>query len=106
MLLKPATPLTVCLLAAFVLLLISCLSTPIVKGIPLATYQNVDYGVFGYCQGDKCTNVHVGYSVGESQSGVPFSFCLSRLTSLQTAFKAKAMTLIFPRAPANRFPLS
>ncbi|KAJ5886637.1 pH-response regulator protein palI/RIM9 [Penicillium subrubescens] len=62
MLLKPATPLTILLLIAFALLLLSCLSTPIVKGIPLATFKNVDYGVFGYCQGDQCTNIHVGYT--------------------------------------------
>lgn len=65
MLLKPATPLTILLLVAFALLLISCLSTPIVKGIPLATYSNVDYGVFGYCQSDVCTSIHVGYSTSE-----------------------------------------
>ncbi|EKV19022.1 pH-response regulator protein palI/RIM9 [Penicillium digitatum PHI26] len=52
MLLKPATPLTILLLIAFVLLLLSCLSTPIVRGIPLATFKNVDYGVFGYCKDD------------------------------------------------------
>ncbi|KAJ5548867.1 hypothetical protein N7513_006101 [Penicillium frequentans] len=62
MLLKPATPLTVLLLIAFALMLITCISTPIVKGIPLATYKNVDYGVFGYCDGDKCTGIHVGYT--------------------------------------------
>ena len=74
MLLKPATPLTVLLLVAFALLLVSCLSTPIIKGIPLATYQNVDYGVFGYCKGTDCTNIHVGYSGCESSS--IFNFCL------------------------------
>ncbi|KAA8645850.1 hypothetical protein EYZ11_006573 [Aspergillus tanneri] len=62
MLLKPATPLTVLLLVAFVLLLLSVISTPIVKGIPLASFETVDYGVFGYCKGDKCTNIHVGYT--------------------------------------------
>ncbi|PWY92820.1 pali-domain-containing protein [Aspergillus heteromorphus CBS 117.55] len=62
MLLKPATPLTILLLIAFALLLISVISTPIIKGIPLATYENVDYGVFGYCKGDVCTNIHVGYA--------------------------------------------
>ncbi|OOQ85071.1 pH-response regulator protein palI/RIM9 [Penicillium brasilianum] len=62
MLLKPATPLTILLLIAFALLLLSCLSTPIIKGIPLATFNNVDYGVFGYCQGDSCTKIHVGYT--------------------------------------------
>ncbi|RAL12214.1 putative pH signal transduction protein PalI [Aspergillus homomorphus CBS 101889] len=62
MLLKPATPLTILLLIAFALLLISVLSTPIVKSIPLATFENVDYGVFGYCKGDQCTSIHVGYA--------------------------------------------
>lgn len=66
MLLKPATPLTILLLVAFALLLLSCLSTPIIKGIPLATFSNVDYGVFGYCQGDTCTPIHVGYTSSES----------------------------------------
>jgi hypothetical protein len=64
MLLRPATPLTILLLIAFVLLLLSVISTPIVKGIPLATFKNVDYGVFGYCKNDKCTNIHVGYTNG------------------------------------------
>ncbi|KAL4873550.1 SUR7/PalI family-domain-containing protein [Aspergillus spectabilis] len=62
MLLKPATPLTVLLLIAFVLLLLSVLSTPIVKNIPLATFDNVEYGVFGYCKAGKCTAIHVGYT--------------------------------------------
>ncbi|KAJ5710961.1 hypothetical protein N7488_005117 [Penicillium malachiteum] len=62
MLLKPATPLTILLLITFILLLVTCISTPIVKGIPLATYKDVDYGVFGYCDGDKCTGIHVGYT--------------------------------------------
>lgn len=66
MLLKPATPLTVLLLAAFVLLLLSTLSTPVIKGIPLATFQNVDLGVFGYCRGSQCSKVRVGYSTGNS----------------------------------------
>ncbi|KAL2831099.1 SUR7/PalI family-domain-containing protein [Aspergillus cavernicola] len=62
MLLKPATPLTLLLLVAFVLLLLSVLSTPIVKNIPLATFDNVEYGVFGYCKAGTCTAIHVGYT--------------------------------------------
>lgn len=80
MLLKPATPLTVLLLIAFALLLLTCISTPIVKGIPLATFTDVDYGVFGYCQADKCTNIHVGYTSSESRpplSLLPGSLWLS-----------------------------
>lgn len=66
MLLKPATPLTILLLIAFALLLLSVISTPIVKGIPLASFQNVDYGVFGYCKSGECTDIHIGYTSGES----------------------------------------
>ncbi|PTU21803.1 hypothetical protein P175DRAFT_0500689 [Aspergillus ochraceoroseus IBT 24754] len=62
MLLKPATPLTILLLIAFALLLLSVLSTPIIKSIPLATFENVEYGVFGYCKAGKCSNLHVGYT--------------------------------------------
>ncbi|KAJ5772264.1 hypothetical protein N7520_002793 [Penicillium odoratum] len=62
MLLKPATPLTILLFIAFALMLITCISTPIVKGIPLATYKNVDYGVFGYCDKNSCTGISVGYT--------------------------------------------
>ena len=65
--LRPATPLTVLLFIAFVLLLLSVLSTPIVKSIPLATYKDVDYGVFGYCKngpGGKCEGIRIGYATG------------------------------------------
>lgn len=59
--LRPATPLTVLLLAAFVLLLISVLSVPIVKSIPLAQFDGVNFGVFGYCKGNTCSDFEVGY---------------------------------------------
>lgn len=68
MLLKPATPLSVLLFAAFVLLLLSTLSTPVIRAIPLATYQNVDFGVFGYCRGSQCIAARVGYDTGMSIS--------------------------------------
>ena len=63
--LRPATPLTVLLLAAFVLLLISVISTPIVKSIPLASFDGVDYGVFGYCTGAECSKIQIGYNFGQ-----------------------------------------
>ncbi len=62
--LRPATPLAVLLFAAFVLLLLSVISTPIVKAIPLARYRGVDFGVFGYCRGSECSGVRVGYTTG------------------------------------------
>ncbi|KAL3475078.1 SUR7/PalI family-domain-containing protein [Aspergillus californicus] len=68
MLLKPATPLTLLLLIAFVLLLLSVLSTPIVKNIPLATFDNVEYGVFGYCKAGQCTAIHIGYTTEDIQN--------------------------------------
>ncbi|OBT64510.1 hypothetical protein VE03_05299 [Pseudogymnoascus sp. 23342-1-I1] len=53
--LRPATPLTILLFAAFVLLLISVISVPIVKPIVLGEFDGVSYGVFGHCNGDVCT---------------------------------------------------
>jgi hypothetical protein len=63
--LRPATPLTVLLFTAFVLLLISVLSTPIIKQIPLASFGGFDFGVFGFCQGSKCSTIEIGYNTGE-----------------------------------------
>ncbi|KAA8576123.1 hypothetical protein EYC84_006284 [Monilinia fructicola] len=58
----PATPLSILLLAAFACLVISILSTPIIKSIPLASFDGVDFGVFGFCKGDTCSNIEIGYS--------------------------------------------
>lgn len=62
--LRPATPLFIILLVAFVLLLLSTISTPIIKAIPLGTYQGWSFGVFGYCKADTCLGPHIGYSTG------------------------------------------
>ncbi|GME64292.1 Actin cortical patch SUR7/pH-response regulator PalI [Neofusicoccum parvum] len=62
MLLRPATPLSILFFAAFALLLLSTLSTPIIKAIPLAAFDGVTYGVFGYCQGDACSSMGIGYT--------------------------------------------
>lgn len=63
--LRPATPLSILFFAAFVLLLLSTLSTPIIRGIPLATFKGVNFGVFGYCEpGSKCDGPMIGYDTG------------------------------------------
>ncbi|KAI0422998.1 SUR7/PalI family-domain-containing protein [Xylaria grammica] len=63
--LRPATPLAILLFVAFALLLLSVLSTPIIKAIPLGVYKPdsgvVNFGVFGYCQGDSCSPIEIGY---------------------------------------------
>ena len=59
--LRPATPLTALLLVSFVLLLLSVISTPVIKGLPLASNDGVNFGVFGYCQGSLCSPIRVGY---------------------------------------------
>jgi hypothetical protein len=59
--LRPATPLAILLFAAFALLLLSVLSTPIIKAIPLGTYEDVNFGVLGYCKGTKCSSLEIGY---------------------------------------------
>ena len=50
--------------AAFVLLLLSTLSTPIIQGIPLATFRGVRFGTFGYCNGTDCKGPMIGYDTG------------------------------------------
>ncbi|KAF2723589.1 pali-domain-containing protein [Polychaeton citri CBS 116435] len=70
MIFRPATPLAIIFLVAFVLLLLSTLSVPIIKSIPLMTYQGWDFGVFGYCKsGSDCTGPVVGYSTDGLFSG-------------------------------------
>ncbi|OTB04708.1 hypothetical protein M426DRAFT_73283 [Hypoxylon sp. CI-4A] len=59
--LRPATPLAVLLLAAFAMLLLATLSTPIIKAIPLGTYKDVNFGVFGNCNPSRCTSIEIGY---------------------------------------------
>ncbi|QPG97464.1 hypothetical protein C2857_006366 [Epichloe festucae Fl1] len=62
--LRPATPLSVLLFAAFIMLLLSVISIPVTKFVPLGENKNVKYGVFGYCQGDNCSKIGLGYPSG------------------------------------------
>lgn len=65
MVFKPATPLSVLLLSAFVLLLLSTLSAPIIESINIATFGGVKFGVFGYCpKSAGCSALTVGYNMG------------------------------------------
>ncbi|RYP44803.1 hypothetical protein DL768_008761 [Monosporascus sp. mg162] len=59
--LRPATPLSILLFAAFVLLLLSVISTPIIKSIPLGIYDGYSFGVFGFCEADRCSPLEIGY---------------------------------------------
>jgi hypothetical protein len=61
---RAATPGTVFLLAAFVLLLLSVISVPITKSIALGSFNGVSFGVFGYCVNGKCSKVQLGYNPG------------------------------------------
>jgi hypothetical protein len=66
MMLRPATPLSVLFLVAFALLLLSTLSTPVIKAIPIASFDGYDFGVWGFCKGDTCSSVQIGYNTGMS----------------------------------------
>ncbi|KAF2160273.1 hypothetical protein M409DRAFT_29362 [Zasmidium cellare ATCC 36951] len=67
--LRPATPLSIIFLVAFVLLLLSTISTPVIKGIPLGSFQGYNFGVLGWCKGDRCEGPRVGYSTNGLFSG-------------------------------------
>jgi hypothetical protein len=60
---RPATPLSVLFLVAFALLLLSSLSTPVIKAIPLASHKGYTFGVWGYCNGDDCSKIGIGYDM-------------------------------------------
>lgn len=60
--LRPATPLAILFFGALVLTILSTLSTPIIKSLPLARFEDIDYGVFGACKGSQCTGIKVGYN--------------------------------------------
>lgn len=70
MVFRPATPLSVLLLGAFVLLLLSTLSTPIIGSINIATFGGVKFGVFGWCskRANTCSGVSFGYNMGVLES--------------------------------------
>jgi len=59
--LRPATPLTVLLFAAFALLLVAVLSTPIIQAVPLGSFEGASFGVFGFCKDRDCSPIEVGY---------------------------------------------
>ena len=63
--LRPATPLAVIFFLALVLLVLSTISTPIIRAIPLGSYQGYDFGVFGWCNSDRCEGPQIGYNTGE-----------------------------------------
>ncbi|KAF2273703.1 pali-domain-containing protein [Westerdykella ornata] len=63
--LRPATPLSILFFTAFVLLLLSTLSTPIIRGIPLATFRGVNFGVLGYCRGSDCHGPMINYDTDD-----------------------------------------
>ncbi|PKS09214.1 hypothetical protein jhhlp_003828 [Lomentospora prolificans] len=59
--LRPATPLSVLLFGAFALVLLAVISAPIISGIPLGNLDGVNFGVFGFCGPDGCTDIQIGY---------------------------------------------
>ncbi|KAL6702693.1 hypothetical protein ACN47E_001240 [Coniothyrium glycines] len=69
--LRPATPLSILFFVAFVLLLLSTLSTPIIKSIPIASYRGIQFGVLGYCEGDTCNGPMIGYNTDELFQDAP-----------------------------------
>ncbi|CAN6651767.1 hypothetical protein TRVA0_025S01200 [Trichomonascus vanleenenianus] len=65
---RAALTLSVILLAAFVLQLLTVISVPVTRSITLCEYNGYQFGVFGYCniQTNKCSGVGVGYDVHPS----------------------------------------
>lgn len=115
MMLRPATPLTVAFLIAFVLLLLATLSTPIIQSIPLGQNGGYNFGVFGYCPINgtpgTCSSPQVGYPPCMFLYLVVLSSFADIITSrsqfssaagLHSHIWSKKDSLIYPHCPPNR----
>ena len=94
--LRPATPLAVLLFVAFVFLLLSVLSTPIIKAVPLGSYNGSEYGVFGFCKGSDCSGIKVGYTnqdISSSTTGESTSSGIYSVRALGTRPKLDARSV-------------
>ncbi|KAH9883649.1 pali-domain-containing protein [Xylariomycetidae sp. FL2044] len=86
--LRPATPLAILLFAAFAMLLLSVLSTPIIQAIPLGTYEGVSFGVFGYCHTDGCSPIEIGYDTAKIYNSPEQSDTFDLPTATRTTLSA------------------
>ena len=62
---RPATPLSLVFLAAATLLLLTSLSTPVIRAFVLGANNGYSFGVWGFCKDDGCSPVQIGYSVDD-----------------------------------------
>lgn len=72
---RAATPGTILILAATILLVLVTCSAPVIKSISFLTAtvggsgsekgDKITLGCLGYCLGDKCVGPTIGYSFGE-----------------------------------------
>ncbi|CAZ83768.1 unnamed protein product [Tuber melanosporum] len=94
--LRPATPLSILLFAAFALLLLSVLSTPVVTSIHLASYKDIAFGVFGFCDANKCSGVKIGYDMGSlSPANSDFSLPSNARNSLSNLLIVHPIAALF-----------
>lgn len=96
--LRPATPLAIMSFAAFCLLLLSVLSTPIIHAIPLGSYEGVDFGVFGFCDGDDCSPIEIGYDTSSkfsSTQSATFDLPSSARTTLSAILIVHPVACLF-----------
>ncbi|KAI0130083.1 SUR7/PalI family-domain-containing protein [Xylariales sp. AK1849] len=98
--LRPATPLAILLFAAFALLLLAVISTPIIKAIPLGTFGGVNFGVFGYCDGKGCSSIEIGYDTSSL-----FSDSQSATFDLPSAARTKLSAILVVHPVACLFTL-
>ncbi|EGZ78237.1 pali-domain-containing protein [Neurospora tetrasperma FGSC 2509] len=83
--LRPATPLAVLLFAAFGLLTLATISTPIIKQIPLSSFEikdvgDLSFGVFGYCTSSGCSPIEIGYDTSAFSDKINSDFDIPRAT--------------------------
>ncbi|BFZ58622.1 hypothetical protein PYCC9005_005686 [Savitreella phatthalungensis] len=81
---RPLTPGAVCLIVAFVLLLLTVISAPITRFSSLGSASGVKFGVFGYCTNKGvCSSVQIGYAM-DSVLNSQTAYARRQLTSSST----------------------
>lgn len=48
-------------------LIICCVTAPVFKQIGLSKYNDITYGVFGYCNGNNCSKASASYNPSQFQ---------------------------------------
>lgn len=99
----PALPLIIVIFVAFALLVVSVISAPIVKDIPIGSVNGVHFGIFGSCKQSTCSQYSVGYQSGNEHTFFVFEDCSMHSVTTLTVMNQRIMTKLLAAATPSVF---